>query len=109
MTALLSGRTGAEHADQDLPNTPKEVTPMHGQKDRCQTCLSQIRPADKPADTDCRDPDAEWNNDTCSGWTPVDHQTLALRVAELYNLVGIAWDVVMVVLDNSSKLPEVKI
>lgn len=80
----------------------------HGQHPKCHVCLSQIRPADNPTNTDCRNLNAKWESDTCTGWIAASHTTLALRVAELYNQLSIVWDVAMIVLDNSSKLPEVK-
>lgn len=80
---------------------------MHGKNAKCHVCLSQIRPADAPTDTGCRDTTATWESNTCTGFTAVTHQTLALRVAELHHYLAIAWDTILAVLDLSSKLPEV--
>lgn len=121
MTYQIPGCTTADHAkffgpdwyeetDEDQEPTRRKTMSSqepYGQHPKCHVCQSQIRPVDNPKDTDCRNPDAKWESNTCTGWTPASHRTLALRIAELYNQLSIVWDVAMITLDNSSKLPEV--
>lgn len=86
--------------------TPKEVTPTYGGKAICDVCVSQLRPVDVPGATDCRNDEAEFNSEMCSGYEPVSHEKLADRVAILGNQITIMWDVVMILLDRAEKLPE---
>lgn len=87
--------------------TPNHETPMHGRKPICNVCKWQIRPVDAPTDTDCFNLEAQFHSENCSTYEPVTHEQLAIRVAELDNLLTIAWDVMLVLLEHAEKLPEV--
>lgn len=111
MTDPIPGLTGADHADLLGPNWHEETEEegnLYGKQPKCNVCLSQLRPVDDPTDTDCRDPNANWESNTCTGFTAVTHETLALRMAELDRLLGIAWDVCMIILDHVGALKGAK-
>jgi hypothetical protein len=107
-TAAFFGTAWYEEDDASISNPHKKVTPTHGQKPICQVCKAQIRDVDAPTRTDCRDDAAAFEGQTCTAFKPLPPETLALRMAELYHYIGIAWDTIMAVLEISSKLPEVK-
>jgi len=82
---------------------------MKGQTALCQVCVWQDRDGDDPAKRTCTSPHAVLDNDTCSLFLVVAGDTLGYRLAELVNMIEIAWDVIMAMLVEKEQLPRARL
>ena len=80
---------------------------MNGTKPICNVCRQQIRTVDHPNNPGCKDDYAYLTTENCPAHTPISHEALCLRLAELDHLLGIFWDAFMIFLDTPNPPPEV--
>lgn len=73
---------------------------MHGQMSICQICAYQDRRVDDGQEARCILPHPVTDYDTCDAFGILEGRPLGARLAELYNLLDLAWDVIMAVLDG---------
>ena len=81
---------------------------MKAQSALCQVCVWQERHAEDPAKRTCTSPHAVLDDDTCTGFLLPAGEDLGHRLAELVNMIEIAWDVIMSMLDKATQLPPVR-
>lgn len=74
---------------------------MNGQMSICQICAYQDRRVDDGQNAGCVLPHPVTDYDTCDAFDLLQGRPLGARLAELYNLVDLAWDMIMTLLDGS--------
>lgn len=80
---------------------------MKGQLTLCQICAWQQRPEKDHTTHTCTCPEAQLNEDTCTGFLTLAGEALGYRLAEFRQIIEIAWDVLLAILDKSERLPPV--
>lgn len=73
---------------------------MRGQMSICQVCMFQDRREENGRETRCVAGSPEIDYDSCVGFVILGGPKLGARLAELYNLVDLAWDMIVVMLDQ---------
>lgn len=73
---------------------------MHAQMSVCQICQFQDRREDDGQEPQCLAGSPDIDYDTCSYFVILGGPKLGDRLAELYNLIDLAWGVILAILDN---------
>lgn len=76
---------------------------MNGQMSICQICVYQDRRVDDGRGAKCILPHPVTDYDTCEAFAILEGRPLGARLAELYNLVDLAWDVIVAILDVAGR------